>query len=134
MCDLNPLLLRVEPRAMACVCLSFFYSFQCGYFLSHPVCRSQSTSFCISLWRNWFACNYLFRASVGLRKIQSLLLHHLAYIFCIFFLYFYINSRKILNSSSNRRHLYLVTLIILKHKSGHYKIKETKVIFVKAFL
>ena len=31
------------------MCLSMSYPFQCGYFLSHSVCKSHSTSFWISL-------------------------------------------------------------------------------------
>lgn len=53
------------------VCLSLFYLFQFGYFLSRPMCRSHSTCFWISLRGNWSFCSYTFVASMGGREIRS---------------------------------------------------------------
>lgn len=56
-----------------CTCLSFSYSFWCGYFFSCLVWRSLSTSFWISLRKNWPMFKCLFDTSMEERKIRSFL-------------------------------------------------------------
>lgn len=67
---------------MARVCLIFSYPFQCGYFVNHLICRSQSASFWISPKGNFFVCIWCFK---GGGIIRSYLGHNLGNIHLIIF-------------------------------------------------
>ena len=58
------------------VCLSLSCLFWCGYFLSHPMCRSHSTSFLVSLKESCSMCSFIFSTFVGKGKFRSLLCCH----------------------------------------------------------
>ena len=56
---------------MARLCLSFSYPFLCGHFLSHPIWRSHSPSFWISLRGNCSLCHCIFSMSMEEVKFRK---------------------------------------------------------------
>ena len=60
--------------------ISLSNPFQCGYFLSHPICKSCSSSFRISLRGHFSMCICPFGAFMGGGKFRSLLCCHFGWV------------------------------------------------------
>lgn len=59
------------------VCLSLSYQYWCAYFLSHPMCKSHSISFCISLRGHCSIGSCIFSVFMEGGRFRRLLSFHL---------------------------------------------------------